>query len=391
MKLWALCSLVINLSLMAHKQIDYAPIVAKLKLGSTPAIEKATNIALLNSMFAVDKINNMLVINYLVKELVGLLPVSLTDKVAKINEIELYLAVLLASLASLDDGGGDTGGGSSGPAKSKGLLSIANIFKTAGPTSFYLSLVPGEADLQLGYAGIAPRSPIIGFYDPAGYKVRKPLAIIKLTPELFKHIVTNEVSGQVSDIADSNLEVYLDIWGPFISGDLPAETINNIAFHEILSKWTRISRPNLNILGGLFEPSGVTIAGVRDSIPEGTLGEFNVNYHDDCWSPNNARFKLNDGRNIVSFWLIGRYETHAVATLNLIINSGVASPSGDLGSRLMYAIERALNLNELTNFLNRESYKDLRSATRAQNINPNIDLDIETVWKFTDVLERIIA
>jgi hypothetical protein len=298
------------------------------------------------------------------------------------------------------------------------LDALAQKPKNMRETNFYLSLASDEHNWSPQYLKevlLLPTGvPYLGHYTNELYYLRSILGMIKGTPELLRHmhIAPKSVIEHVSDISEHNLEFYIVLWGafpdmsPYGYVSLPANSYNNVIFHPVLAKWKEAAwkaagtwpMGAADIQGGLFMPDGVTTAGVGVAITFNSLGALNVNIHpgsgaaarDTFCSPNNAQFKLVDDRKLVSFWLVGKYNTHAVATLNLIINSGEASSGGDLGSKLMYAIDFSSNLDDLIKTFNRESNKAVRHAVRAVSADPNMDLDIETVWKFTDVLENML-
>lgn len=258
--------------------------------------------------------------------------------------------------------------------------------KDDGPESFYLSLIPGIRSLTLGFAGIAPRAPIIGFYDPAGYKVREPLMVVEGTVDLLKH-VSPDLYSHVNDIGADKMKFYIDIWGPFMGVDLPANSPNNVVFHEIVALWTDQRRPHININGGLFKPDGVNVA-VSSPISVNNLSAIDVNYHDDHWSPNNARFRLVDGRNIASFWLVGKHAGHAVVTLNLIINSA----SNALGAKLIADIQRSNTLADLIHGFNGSAVRPSKVERTTRPIPATREAeDAQAVWNFTDFLETMLT
>ncbi|HLB93878.1 MAG TPA: hypothetical protein VJJ81_01390 [Candidatus Babeliales bacterium] len=338
-----------------------------------------------------------------------LLKVELFEKFGAAAEVE----------SSGSDGASDggvaesKGGGADGPSPD------ASIGGASGPRfsalaskpkdrdtglSFNLSLIPGARSLQLGFAGITPRAPIIGFYDSGGYRVRMPLMVVEGTVDLLKH-ASPELYAQVSDISADKVEFYINIWGQFFGGNLPANNPNNVVFHEILSKWTGLSRPHSGVNcgrfnGGLFKPNGITTAEVSAAIPVSSLSAIEVNYHDEHWSPNNARFKLIDGRNIASFWLVGKQDQdkdgndlpkpnkHAVVTLNLIINSD----SSGLGAKLIRDLESSNDLATLIRSFDRSAERPARIERRTRPILPKPEAeDAQAVWNFTDVLEDMLA
>lgn len=258
--------------------------------------------------------------------------------------------------------------------------------------NFYLSLTPGAGSLQLSVSG-TPREPIIGFYDTGGYKIRMPLMVVEGAVDLLKH-ASSDLYAQVSDISADKVKFYINIWGPFFGENLPASNPNNVVFHEIVAQWTGLHEPfSVTINGGLFEPNGVINAGKYapgngGSIPFDSLQPIEINPHDGRWSPNNARFKLIDGRNIVSFWLVGKHDKHAVVTLNLIINSD----SGGLGAKLIDDLKRSDNLATLIRGFDRSAERPARTERRTRPILPKPEAeDAQAVWGFTDVLEDMLA
>lgn len=117
----------------------------------------------------------------------------------------------------------------------------------------------------------------------------------------------------------------IKIWGPVIDSDeAPANRVYNVVFHPDVQRWRLSDNDfNTNLMVGLFAPNGVVQAGGDEAIPFNTFGMVNVNKHDQIYySPDNARFQLEPGRHIVSFWTAALSEdkTKTVIAFNVIID-----------------------------------------------------------------------
>lgn len=317
------------------------------------------------------------------------------------NDIEKIIGKLqelitgIVDLASKSDDGGvaeSKGGGADGPspdasiggASGPRLGALATAYKEAGGRTmfdWYLRSIRDRCNVF----------PSIGFYDTSDvtrYNMRAELATICGDMDLFQRSAPEQVRNQVMEIGRDNFIFYINIFGPF-ERPLPHNTPNNVVFHPVVGNWLGnylTSDFNVNIQAGLFGSNGVTNAGIpayaidSGSIPFDSLQPIQVHYHT-AYSPNNAQFKLVGGRNIVSFWLVGKHTGHAIVTLNLIINSD----SSGLGAKLIRDLERSNDLATLIRSFDLSAERPILPKPEAEAE------DAQAVWNFTDVLKDMLA
>lgn len=98
-------------------------------------------------------------------------------------------------------------------------------------------------------------------------------------------------------------------------------SIYNVVFHPIVAGWlgkTPMEGFNVPIQAAIFNPQGVQPA-PSESIAFNALGDLAVNLHDrDNYSPNNGRFSVEAGRDIVSFWVMGTVGTRITIAFTLL-------------------------------------------------------------------------
>jgi hypothetical protein len=175
-----------------------------------------------------------------------------------------------------------------------------------------------------------------------------------LTPILKQEYATcwPDVSGQnflrpatVAQLNDSlsndcmALTLGVGIFGQPVEADVPDKTLN-VVYHNLVRDWL-ISTEGFNPLEfsvnaqiGIFEPNGITTQ-ISTPATVGALSSESVSIHGDgnpenCgiyYSPNNVRFKIDDDRQLASFWSVAVSPDNQNAALNfnlIIFNQPIA-------------------------------------------------------------------
>jgi hypothetical protein len=150
---------------------------------------------------------------------------------------------------------------------------------------------------------------------------------------LFKLETVAQLTETLS--ADSlNLSLGVGVYGQPLEGQIHDKTLN-VVYHNIVRDWLSATNPeldplefNVNALIGIFEPDGITTA-IESGATIGRLNPEAISIHGDgtpenrgiYYSPNNVRFKIEDERQVASFWslAISPDNQNAVLNFNLII------------------------------------------------------------------------
>ena len=127
-------------------------------------------------------------------------------------------------------------------------------------------------------------------------------------------------------LVDKNLSLSISIFGKPIFGDVADRTFN-LVFHNQVREWLP-GKPtdfNVNALIGIFDPKGITDKNVSQPASFNALRQENVHVHDggEYYSPNNIRFKLEDGSAVGSFWsvVVLPDKNNVLISLNIIIDN----------------------------------------------------------------------
>jgi hypothetical protein len=172
------------------------------------------------------------------------------------------------------------------------------------------------------------------------YATRWPIVSNFLNPETASQL------SRVLGIDRINLTLNVGIYGQPLMAKVPDKTFN-VACHNLVRDWlitTRGFNPlefSVKAQIGIFEPNGITSA-VSNGAAFGALRPEAVIIHGDgkpkvegqtpkaegqLYSPNNVRFKIDDDRQVASFWSIAVSPNNQNAALNfnLIILDEVLS------------------------------------------------------------------
>lgn len=143
------------------------------------------------------------------------------------------------------------------------------------------------------------------------YNVLNPIfnQSMPIEKALLEIVVPKKLLSAIStpELAQSQILFNISVFGKPIFGDVPDKTYN-LVFHNQVRDWLP-QKPvdfNKHSLMGIFEQIGATVQGVSSPIALDSLREENVHVHDngEFYSPNNARFKIEPGAKIASFWSV---------------------------------------------------------------------------------------
>ena len=183
--------------------------------------------------------------------------------------------------------------------------------------------------------------PMLGVYKEgypmmnriANYKLDKEMIVIGAPIALIKDIL-NKLKIQTSGKNDQQLRAefsqldFNNILSYLVFEEIiPDNIIYNTIFHGVLSYWRSKLQPpkrgdfNINQEMGLFTlPSG-GISNASEGIPINNISQVNIHYHDWSYSPNNARFTIDDSRKVVAFWIVGLLNDIAKISLSFHVVS----------------------------------------------------------------------
>lgn len=176
----------------------------------------------------------------------------------------------------------------------------------------------------------------LGHYRPAGYNF---LGIIDEEQILDRDLLLANMpvalnsAYQAQGVNFSTVQIdtaEIKLWGPVMDpDDAPADRVYNVVFHPDVQRWRSSDGDfNTNLLAGLFAPNGVVQAAKGEAIPFNTFGMVNVNKHDRIYySPDNARFQLEPGRRIITFWtaVLSEDKTKTAIAFNIIVDEQALS------------------------------------------------------------------
>jgi hypothetical protein len=198
-------------------------------------------------------------------------------------------------------------------------LSTVNPKKITDPQVF-----PQQINLLGG-------APTIGVYGTP-YVWRLRTALIELAPKslvevpevvLNRTIEALKIPGDLIakrkfDAAElQRIKLHVLISGPLQS----QERVNNLLFHGWAAGVENSARFNAGVPMAAFLGRGVKATSAGSIAFDQALRAESVNPHDpNDLSPNNARFEIEAGRNIVSFWSVAAYKGAATITFHVIIN-----------------------------------------------------------------------
>ena len=164
-----------------------------------------------------------------------------------------------------------------------------------------------------------------------------------------------------------NLNLAVGVYGQPLEGQIDDKTLN-IVYHNVIRDWLSATNPdldplefNVNALIGIFEPDGITTA-IESGATIGRLNPEAISIHGDgtpenrgiYYSPNNVRFKIEDERQVASFWslAISPDNQNAVLNFNLIIlNEAVSNSISEVISLGLPVSQILPNIEEQIPFL----------------------------------------
>jgi hypothetical protein len=165
--------------------------------------------------------------------------------------------------------------------------------------------------------------------DVSSQNFLKPVTVVQLNDAL-----SNDCMALILGVG---------IFGQPVEADAPDKTFN-VVYHNLIRDWlisTEDFNPlefNVNSQIGIFEPNGITNAD-SNSATIGALTSEAVSIHGDgtpegegqLYSPNNVRFKIDDERQVASFWSVAVAPDNQNAALNfnfIIFNQALANLLG---------------------------------------------------------------
>lgn len=210
--------------------------------------------------------------------------------------------------------------------------------------------------------------PTFGVYGP-GYPFRNRLSLIEMDPKMLDKAPA-KITKSLNDNRIPSSTIY---FFTMIAGykEFAGNTLNMI-FHPLLGRnrnW-KGGNFNENVLMGLFDINGIQ----PQDLSVDSLSEISVHYHDRHFSPNNARFTVNTGRNLATFWTVGipKNPKFIAVTYHLLVNKK------DLSDRLEAAFANANHFDEVFDAL-----KQQKTSLDAQ--------DTQALEGFIAELKRIIG
>jgi hypothetical protein len=218
--------------------------------------------------------------------------------------------------------------------------------------------------------GVYAQVPGIGIYADS-YVFRKRIFLLELSDSMLKNapqIILDQIKGR-------NVFFYINIVGikafdiGVSSEDLYSHKDFNIVFHGFLALDKGPGDFKQNVKMGIFEPDGIAQA-TSSSISFGSLAEADVHYHAPCFSPNNARFKVESNREISTFWSVALspISNNAAVTYHLLINN--------------VKLE-----DELTKILNGDSFETI--LQQLENFTPIPENDARTLKNFVATINKL--
>jgi hypothetical protein len=188
---------------------------------------------------------------------------------------------------------------------------------------FFLSIL-------LGFSILSVRANyFIGAYA-APYNVLNPIIqeSLHIDRQEFEKLLPGDLFAALTrqGLVDKNLSLSISILGKPLFGDVADRTFN-LVFHNQVREWLP-GKPkdfNVNTLIGIFDPKGITDRNVSQPASFNALRQENVHVHDggEFYSPNNIRFKLEDGKALGSFWsvVVSPDKKNVLISLNIIIDN----------------------------------------------------------------------
>gem|GEM_PF-4713554 len=158
--------------------------------------------------------------------------------------------------------------------------------------------------------------PSLGTYSE-DYNFRSKMFVIRHTDALLAaapDAVRRAVAGMHPD-------TYVIVWGDHVRSD---ELKDNVVLHPVVRRWTNpagesdMTDFNVNVQAGVFDAVGV-LSGGGAPVPFGDLAPVNVNFHDQRFSPDNARIRYTPSAQCATFWLVARFGGQALVTYNVVL------------------------------------------------------------------------
>ncbi len=210
-----------------------------------------------------------------------------------------------------------------------------------------------------------PNALEIGIYSGAGYNFCKDLKEdsqpdrelpISALPANLNAVLPQVITKRVSFVLLGLLENHDD------------GTTYNVCFHRVLREWRRGSvgfdehNVEANLQMGIFNGYAVSALGGNEAITFDRLAVQNVNLHPgavfggmsvDAYSPNNARFTVDDSKPFSSFWTVALSEDHRnayIAFVVLVHNQEIEEKIKEELKKTNNDIEQALRAVDYTTF-----------------------------------------